>query len=125
MDHDVELKIAFHLEAAHWMPGFAKGSPNRRIHGHSYMGEAIFRGKIDPSTGVLMDFGDSKRKLEELVSRYDHHLLNEIPGLENPSSENLARKLFEDIQPLMPNIRAVRILRPSIGLSVCYPAECL
>ena len=88
--HVVELVKDFRFEAAHYLPNVAEGHKCRRMHGHSFRGEVAVRGPIDVRVGWLIDFADLKRAVDPVVDRLDHYLLNEIEGLENPTSELLA-----------------------------------
>ena len=87
----VELVKTFSFEAAHYLPNLPAGHKCIRMHGHSFHGEIAVRGAVDPTTGWLIDFGELKTIRGPLVARLDHYLLNEIPGLENPTSETVAK----------------------------------
>jgi len=69
--------------------------------------EVTVRGPVDPKTGWLMDFGDLKKAFAPLEEQLDHHFLNEIPGLENSTSENLAKWIWEKLKPAVPMLYAV------------------
>ena len=86
---------SFGFEAAHRLPNVPQGHKCRRLHGHSFRVELICEGEIDPNTGWLIDFADIKRAFEPVYARLDHRYLNEIDGLENPTSENVARWSWE------------------------------
>ena len=111
----VELHKTFRFEAAHWLPAFPDGHKCRRLHGHSFVVEVWCRGPIDPTTGVLLDYGDIKRTVSPIVDRLDHYCLNELgalwndPLLQNPTSENLAVWFYQQIQPLLPQLDHIRI----------------
>ena len=80
----------FTFEAAHLLPNVAEGHKCRRLHGHSFRVAVHVTGEVDPVTGMLIDFADIKDAFEPLWVQLDHHYLNEIVGLDNPTSENLA-----------------------------------
>jgi 6-pyruvoyltetrahydropterin/6-carboxytetrahydropterin synthase len=105
----VELVKEFRFEAAHYLPNVPEGHKCLRMHGHSFRGEVAVRGEIDPVTGWLIDFGDLLKIVAPVVSRLDHYLLNEIPGLENPTSENLAAWLWSEIHPKLPILYRITI----------------
>lgn len=105
----VELVKEFRFEAAHYLPNLPDGHKCRRMHGHSFRGEIAVRGETDPHTGWLIDFGELKQKVRPLVDRLDHYLLNEIPGLENPTSEYLAIWIWNELKPLIPELHRVTI----------------
>ena len=105
----VELTKGFSFEAAHWLPNVPEGHKCRRMHGHSFKGEVVVRGEIDPRIGWLIDFADLKRAVDPIVTRLDHYLLNEIEGLENPTSEIVARWIWRQVAPLVPGLYCVVI----------------
>lgn len=109
MSHSVELVKDFRFEAAHWLPHVPEGHKCRRMHGHSFRGEVAVRGEVDPRTGWLIDFADLKRAVDPLVAQLDHYLLNEIPGLENPTSEMLAVWLWDRLAPHVPLLYRVTV----------------
>jgi 6-pyruvoyltetrahydropterin/6-carboxytetrahydropterin synthase len=109
MENVVELSKDFRFEAAHYLPNVPEGHKCRRLHGHSFRGEVIVRGAIDPKTGWLIDFADLRRAVSPVIETLDHYLLNEIPGLENPTSENVAIWVWNAIKPNLPILVRVTI----------------
>lgn len=106
---NVRLVHEFRFEAAHRLPGVPPGHKCSRLHGHSFRVELAVAGPVDPTTGWLMDFQklyDAWRPLFELL---DHHYLNEVPGLENPTSEVLARWVWDRIKPMLPPLVRVTV----------------
>ena len=103
----VRLSTSFHFEAAHDLPTFPDGHKCRRLHGHSFRFDVIVEGEVAAEKGYLIDYGDIKQATEPIVSRLDHYYLNKIPGLENPTSENIARWLWSALQPLLPLLSAI------------------
>lgn len=97
----------FTFEAAHRLPFVPEGHKCFRLHGHSFRVEIHVAGDVDPSTGWIMDFADLKAAFKPLHSELDHNYLNELDGLENPTSENLARWIWERIQPSLPELSRV------------------
>src|SRR6476659_3910227 len=98
----VRLTKTFHFEAANDLPTFSPDHKCRRLHGHSFRFDVIVEGEVDPARGYLIDYGDIKRAAEPLVKRLDHYYLNKIEGLENPTSENLARWIWDRLKPTLP-----------------------
>jgi len=92
----------FTFEAAHRLPNVPPDHKCRRLHGHSFNVELHVRGDVDPKTGWVCDFADLKVAFQPLYDRLDHHFLNEVEGLENPTSENLARFIWRDLKPRLP-----------------------
>lgn len=90
------------FEAAHRLPNVPSGHKCARMHGHSYRVSVVIEGEIDPHLGWLMDFSELDEHVGGVVGRIDHHVLNEIPGLENPTSELLAAWLWHELRPRLP-----------------------
>lgn len=88
----------FQIEAAHYLPNLPEAHKCRRMHGHSFTIEVHVAGDLDPELGWVMDFADIKAAFEPLFERLDHRLLNDIDGLENPTSENLARWVWKRLE---------------------------
>jgi len=109
MTHNVELVKDFRFEAAHFLPNVPEGHKCRRIHGHSFRGEVAVRGPIDPVLGWVMDFADLKKVVDPIVDRLDHYLLNDIEGLENPTSEVLAMWIWGKLSAGLPRLERVTI----------------
>lgn len=91
----MEIFREFTFEAAHRLPHVPDGHKCGRLHGHSYRVEVHIRGVVDPATGWVMDFADLKAAVGPVLERLDHNYLNEVVGLENPTSENLARWIWD------------------------------
>lgn len=64
---------------------------------------------MDPHTGWLLDFADVKAAFRPLWERLDHHYLNEIEGLENPTAENIARWIWRQLKPTLPELSQVTL----------------
>jgi 6-pyruvoyltetrahydropterin/6-carboxytetrahydropterin synthase len=107
--HVVELVKDFRFEAAHYLPNVPEAHKCRRMHGHSFRGEVAVRGPVDPRSGWLIDFADLKRAVDPVVARLDHYLLNEVEGLENPTSEHIAVWIWNRIEPTLPLLYRVTI----------------
>ncbi len=103
----MEIFKAFTLESAHRLPNVPEGHKCARVHGHSFRVEIHVRGPLDPQLGWVMDFADVKAAFEPLFLQLDHRYLNEVPGLENPTSEHLARWIWQRLQPALPQLCAV------------------
>lgn len=103
----VRIYKRFHIEAAHRLPNVPAGHKCARLHGHSFVVDLHVEGEVDPHTGWVMDFADIKRVFQPIYDRLDHHYLNDVPGLENPTSENLARWIWREVQPLLPGLAEV------------------
>jgi 6-pyruvoyltetrahydropterin/6-carboxytetrahydropterin synthase len=105
----VELWREYRFEAAHCLPRVPEEHKCRRLHGHSYRIELLLAGEVDPRTGWLMDFASVDEATRPVIERIDHRVLNEVPGLENPTSENLAAWLFRELSRSLPTLSAVSV----------------
>jgi 6-pyruvoyltetrahydropterin/6-carboxytetrahydropterin synthase len=103
----VELIKEYRFEAAHRLPNVPAGHKCARLHGHSFKVELEVAGPVDPASGWFIDFGRLDDVFEPLRLRLDHYYLNEIEGLDNPTSENLARWIWERVRPSVPELTAV------------------
>ena len=99
----------FTFEAAHRLPHVPEGHKCARLHGHSFVVRISVDGEVGEQSGWVMDFGDIKTAFKPLYDKLDHYYLNEIPGLENPTSENLARWIWRELSPSLPQLSAVEI----------------
>ncbi|MBS1985161.1 MAG: 6-carboxytetrahydropterin synthase [Bdellovibrionales bacterium] len=118
------MSARFHFEAAHFQPtGYSEGHPNRRMHGHSYEVEVIVRGPVDPKSGFVMDHGDLLAKLQPVEAMLDHYCLNDIPGLESPTGEVIARWIWRQLKPGLPLLSEIIVSRPLAGIRVYYSGE--
>ena len=99
----------FQLEAAHRLPNLPEGHKCRRLHGHSFRIEIHVQDKIDEGPGWVMDFAEIAKVFQPIYDLLDHHYLNDIPGLENPTSEHLARWIWQRLQPELTNLFAVHV----------------
>lgn len=101
----VEIVKEYRFEAAHRLPHVPDGHKCSRLHGHSFLFELKLYGEVDPCTGWLVDFGDISTVVKPLIEKYlDHHYLNDVPGLENPTSENIAIWIWDQVQPYLPDL---------------------
>jgi len=105
----VRLVHEFRFEAAHRLPHVPAGHKCARLHGHSFRVELAIEGPVNPATGWFMDFGDLYRLWEPLHDILDHHYLNEVPGLENPTSEVVSRFIWRKLKPVLPALRRVTL----------------
>ena len=103
----MEICKTFDFEAAHRLPNVPPGHKCNRLHGHSYRVELHVRGPIGERSGWIMDFADLKAAFAPLHARLDHNYLNEIEGLENPTSEVLARWIWRRVRPTLPQLSSV------------------
>jgi len=100
---------SFTFDAAHRLPAVPPEHPCARLHGHTYTVTVTLEGEPDARSGWLMDFGEIGRACRPLVDQLDHVCLNDLPGLENPTSERLARWLYDRLAPLLPGLCQVSV----------------
>ncbi len=105
----MEIFKVFMVEAAHRLPNVPPGHKCARLHGHSFRIELKVEGEPGADTGWIMDFGDVKAAFQPIYDRLDHHYLNDIPGLENPTSETLAAWIWNELKPSLPALSEVTI----------------
>jgi 6-pyruvoyltetrahydropterin/6-carboxytetrahydropterin synthase len=98
----MEIYREFTFEAAHRLPRVPDGHKCARLHGHSYKVQVHVSGDVDPATGWVMDFAGIKKAFRPLQDQLDHYYLNDVPGLDNPTSENLARWIWERLIDQLP-----------------------
>jgi 6-pyruvoyltetrahydropterin/6-carboxytetrahydropterin synthase len=103
----VRLVKTFHFEAAHRLPRVPEGHKCARLHGHSFRVDVEVEGPIDESKGWLIDYADIKDAFAPLHEQLDHHYLNEIEGLENPTSEILAAWIWDRLRPRLEGLARV------------------
>ena len=103
----MELRKTFQFEAAHLLPLLPKAHKCRRLHGHSFSVEIVVAGECDPKLGWLMDYADITAAFKPIWEKLDHYYLNGIPGLENPTSEQLAIWIWQRLKPALPQLSEV------------------
>jgi 6-pyruvoyltetrahydropterin/6-carboxytetrahydropterin synthase len=118
----VELVKEFTFEAAHLLPRLPKGHKCRRLHGHSFRVEVHVEGECDAKLGWLIDYAEIARAFAPIENKLDHYYLNEVPGLENPTSENLARWIWQRLKPKLPVLSAV-VVHETCNARAVYRGE--
>lgn len=98
----MEIFREFTFEAAHRLPNVPDGHKCARLHGHSYRVAVHVSGDVEPDAGWVMDFGEIKKAVAPIIDQLDHYYLNEIPGLENPTSELLAKWIWQRVDDRLP-----------------------
>lgn len=114
-----EISKEFRFEAAHRLPNVHEGHKCGRIHGHSFKARITVAGPLDERLGWVLDFADLKEIVEPYIAMMDHNYLNDIEGLENPTSENVALWLVHKIQPRLRNVQL-----KSISVSETCESSC-
>jgi 6-pyruvoyltetrahydropterin/6-carboxytetrahydropterin synthase len=104
---NVTLRKSFQFEAAHLLPKLPVEHKCRRLHGHSFKVEIAVSGPCDPHLGWLIDYADISAAFRPLWEQLDHRYLNEVPGLENPTSEQIALWIWDRLIPRLPLLSEV------------------
>jgi 6-pyruvoyltetrahydropterin/6-carboxytetrahydropterin synthase len=99
----------FGFEAAQSLPHFPAGHKCRHIHGHSFHVTIAVTGEVNPQTGIFYDHADISAAMRPLIALVDHAHLNEIPGLENPTIELMARWFWVRLEPLLPGLSEITL----------------
>jgi 6-pyruvoyltetrahydropterin/6-carboxytetrahydropterin synthase len=107
--HRTRIVHEFRFEAAHRLPRVPEGHKCSRLHGHSFRVELGLSGVVDPHMGWFMDFDELAKVWAPLHDALDHRYLNEVPGLENPTSENLAIWIWQRLKPGLPALDRVTV----------------
>ncbi len=104
-----EIYRDFTFEAAHRLPHVPEGHKCARLHGHSYVVRVVVDGPVGEDTGWVQDFDDLKRAFRPLHDSLDHNYLNEVDGLDNPTSEVLARWIWTHLRAELPLLERVEV----------------
>lgn len=119
----MEIYKEFTFEAAHRLPHVPAGHKCSRLHGHSFRVTVFIEAPVDPKLEWVMDFADIKDAFRPTLDRLDHHYLNEIEGLENPTSENIARWIWARLKPGLAPLNKLIVSETCTTGSV-YRGEC-
>lgn len=120
---NVTISRSFRLEAARRLPRLPESHPCSRLHGHSFHVEVVLEGPIDPVLGWLVDYDEIAAAWAPIAQALDHRLLNEIEGLENPTSELLAAWIFARLATTLPALSAVTVMETPETRATYRPAN--
>jgi len=110
----------FKFDAAHRLPRVAEGHKCGNLHGHTFVLEVHLEGENDPKMGWVLDFNELFALVNPMIDLLDHSVLNEVEGLENPTSENLALWFWEKLKPGLPLLSQIVIKEsPTSGCVYC------
>ena len=118
----MEIFKEFTIEAAHRLPNVPPGHKCGRLHGHSFYIQVHVRGPIDPRQGWIVDFADIKAAFKPIEDQIDHNYLNDIEGLENPTSENIARWVWQRLRAALPGMSKI-VVQESCTNGCIYAGE--
>jgi|TARA_B110000483_G_scaffold114954_1_gene139532 6-pyruvoyltetrahydropterin/6-carboxytetrahydropterin synthase len=105
----MEIYKDFSIEAAHRLPNVPEGHKCARLHGHSFLVRIVVSGEPGEQSGWILDFSEIKQVFQPIFTQLDHNYLNDIEGLENPTSENLALWIWRELKPLLPQLSRIEI----------------
>lgn len=99
----------FTFDSAHFLPNVPEGHKCKEIHGHTYHLTVYLNGDLDEKLGWVIDFTDVKNVIDPIIKSIDHQFLNNISGLENPTSEVMAIWLWNKIKPELPQLSKIEL----------------
>jgi len=99
----------FTFDSAHFLPNVPQGHKCKKLHGHTYHLTLFVDAEVDPQTGWVIDFGELKKLMSPILQLVDHQLLNEVPGLENPTAENMAVWVWNKLKPALPSLSKIEL----------------
>lgn len=118
----MEIFKVFKFDAAHRLPNVNQGHKCSEIHGHSFRIEIHIKGKVDQRLGWIMDFADIDKAFQPLLTQLDHKYLNDIDGLDNPTSENIAKWIWDRLSEKLPQLNKI-IVQESPNSGCVYRGE--
>ena len=99
----------FTFDSAHYLPNVPDGHKCKEMHGHTYLLTVFIDGELIDNLDWVIDFAEIKKIINPIITRVDHKLLNDIEGLENPTCENLAIWLWNNIKPELPGLCRIKL----------------
>lgn len=105
----MKLKQHFQIESARFLPHLASDHPCSRLHGHSFKIILSITGPVIPPKQWVMDYHEINLIVLPILKLIDHRVLNEVEGLENPTSEVLARWIYDKVKEKIPLLTSVNI----------------
>lgn len=118
----MEIYKEFTFEAAHRLPNVPLTHKCSRLHGHSFHAEVHVSGPVGHKSGWIIDFAEVKQAFEPLMKELDHNYLNDVEGLENPTSENLAKWIWQRLELSLPGLSKV-VVRETCTTGCIYRGE--
>lgn len=109
-----ELKQQFQIESARFLPHLEKSHPCSRMHGHSFKIILTLAGGLDPKLGWVIDYNDIQLAMKPIITAIDHRVLNEVMGLANPTSELLAKWIYDKALMVLPLLTRVSVLETNL-----------
>jgi 6-pyruvoyltetrahydropterin/6-carboxytetrahydropterin synthase len=118
----MEIFKAFKFDAAHRLPNVGRGHKCSQLHGHSFSVEIHIQGSVNPHSGWVMDFADIAAACQPIIDQLDHKYLNDIDGLDNPTSENIAKWIWKHLRLALPQLSKI-VVQESPESGCIYAGE--
>lgn len=113
----MEIYKVFAFDAAHFLPNVPEGHKCKNMHGHTYHLTVFIQGSPDPELGWIIDFKDLKDRVAPVVDLLDHKIINDVPGLENPTAENITVWFWDQLKPMLPALSRIELKEtPTTGV---------
>ena len=110
-----EIEKDFQFEAAHYFGHADANDLFKKVHGHSFKGRVTLRGEAQADKGWIRDLWKIEQIIQDVVAPLDHSLLNDVQGLEQPALEQIAKWIFQHLDPRLEGLYCVEVGRPSCG----------
>ncbi len=118
----MDIFNVFNLESARRLPNLPAARPCARVHGHSFQVEVHLSGPLDETFGWVMDFAEVEAAWAPVKAALDHRYLNDVPGLDNPTSERLAIWIWGKLKPALPGLTKI-VIRETARSGCIYQGE--
>jgi 6-pyruvoyltetrahydropterin/6-carboxytetrahydropterin synthase len=113
----MQIYKSFTFDSAHFLPNVPDGHKCKNIHGHTYHLKVIIEGNLENRLEWVMDFAELKKVIKPIVDQLDHQLINDIPGLENPTCERIGVWIWDKIKPQIPQLKRIELQEtPTSGM---------
>jgi 6-pyruvoyltetrahydropterin/6-carboxytetrahydropterin synthase len=120
----MDMFLHFDFAASRYLPRLPASHPCSRMHGHTFQVRLVMRGEVDPASGWMVDFGDVEQRIGTVRELVDHRCLNDIPGLENPTTEILAEWLWRRLAADLPGLYEITVQEhPTRGITYYGPGR--
>ena len=105
----MDMFVHFDFAASRYLPRLPASHPCSRMHGHTFQVRLVVRGEIDRTSGWMVDFGEVEQRMSAVRALLDHRCLNDIAGLENPTTENIAEWLWGRFAGDLPGLHEIGV----------------
>ena len=113
----MEIYKEFAFDAAHFLPNVPDGHKCKQMHGHTYHLRVYIKGLPEKDLGWIMDFKELKDVVAPLIDQVDHQLINDVPGLENPTAENITIWFWNQLKPRLQALSRIELKEtPTTGV---------